>query len=92
MNPDMQSRFDPQREKPRRAQANRPDSQPAAATDLALVVVIAACFVPVGLLGIAASGGGLPAVAIAFIAEAVITAVLTRLIVRATNDARADSP
>jgi hypothetical protein len=60
-------------------------SPPTGAADVALVVVIAACFVPVGLLVIAVHGGGLVTVVIAFIAEVLITAALIVLIGRAVD-------
>lgn len=88
----MPSRSNTQREKPRRAPADTPAPQPSAAEDLVLPVVIAACFIPIGLLVIAASGGGLPLVVIAFIAAAVLTAALTTLVVRASKDADVDGP
>ena len=74
----------------RRTPSDRPGSgrrsrPPAPSADIILFAVIAACFLPIGLLVIAAYGGGLTAVALAFVAEALLTAALVTMIARAID-------
>ena len=64
----------------------------AGGADVLLLSVIAATFLPVGLLVIAAEGGGLPAVALAFVVLVLITAAVTTLIRRAADEASSDDP
>ncbi|MGH2882642.1 MAG: hypothetical protein ACRDPM_10055 [Solirubrobacteraceae bacterium] len=59
---------------------------------MALIFVIASCFVPIGLLVIAVHGGGLTAVVIAFVALVLILAALVRLLARAMNQPGGEHP
>ncbi len=67
-------------------------AEPTAPVDLALIIVIAACFVPIGLLVVAVHGGGLTTVVIAFIALVLILAALVRLLSRAIDPPGGDYP
>jgi hypothetical protein len=57
-----------------------------------LPAVITACFLPVALLAVAVHGGGVAAVVLAFAAEALITAALVLVIIRAVGGPRGGPP
>lgn len=67
-------------------------SKPTAPTDLALIIVIAACFVPIGLLVIAVHGGGLTTVVIAFVALVLILTAFVTLLGRALDEPGGEHP